>query len=298
MAVAAAPKHAPPGVRTLAHAPAELTSARLCRLGEGIGKVVYASEHWVVKRERSPREILALILIWKALRRVSHLLPPRIAEHLLGGPSKTIRLLRVFVQATALVVPRSVWFATHAGAVWKTYIRRGRRGERLARTKLAGTPLVPERITFPPIEVIIHGWPGWLRVCEAVERVEETLDQRLRKLAEAGAFSQLELWLDRFLALREAGWQRGVFSMDVHLKNFGVCGERIVLLDSGGLTTSWSEIEDRLQHEDAVEEPHLQLGLGPVLESRPDIAARFDARWKAIVNPENVLRRWPDRLGA
>ncbi len=252
----------------------------------------------MVRRERSPREILALILIWKGLRRVSHLLPARMAEHLLGGPSKTIRLLRVVVQATALLVPRSVWFATHAGEVWKTYLRRGRRGERLARTKLAGTALVPERIAFPPIEVGIRGWPGWLKVCEAIERVEETLDERLRKLANAGRFGELEMWLDRFLALREAGWQRGVFSMDVHLKNFGVCGPRIVLLDAGGLTTRWSEIEDRLEHEDTVDQPHRQLGLAPLLENRPDIAARFDARWKAIVNPSHVIGRWPAAPGA
>ena len=40
----------PAGLHLLPRAPAELTSGRLRRLGEGVGKVVYCSEHWVVKR--------------------------------------------------------------------------------------------------------------------------------------------------------------------------------------------------------------------------------------------------------
>ena len=55
--------------RVLLHAPPELTAGRLKRLGEGIGKVVYASEHWVIKRPRTPSEIVALILLWKILPR-------------------------------------------------------------------------------------------------------------------------------------------------------------------------------------------------------------------------------------
>ena len=58
--------------RAIAHAPEELTRDRLKRLGEGIGKVVYASEHWVVRRERSPREVVALIILWKVLRKRAH----------------------------------------------------------------------------------------------------------------------------------------------------------------------------------------------------------------------------------
>src|SRR5688572_17660085 len=58
--------------------PEELTRTRLLRLGEGIGKVVYASEHWVVKRERSPSAIIALIVIWKFLRRAERHLPARL----------------------------------------------------------------------------------------------------------------------------------------------------------------------------------------------------------------------------
>ena len=61
--------------RAVPHAPEELTRDRLTRLGEGIGKVVYASEHWVVKRERTPGEVVALILIWKILRQWAHMLP-------------------------------------------------------------------------------------------------------------------------------------------------------------------------------------------------------------------------------
>src|SRR6185503_1914493 len=95
------------------HAPGELTRGRLRRLGEGIGKVVYASEHWVVKRERSPSEIVALIVLWKALRKVEHVLPGRIGRRLLERPSTQLRLLRVMVQGSMRVIPKSVWFTTH-----------------------------------------------------------------------------------------------------------------------------------------------------------------------------------------
>src|SRR5690348_6459218 len=57
----------------LARPPAELTHTRLRRIGEGIGKVVYASDHWVVKRERSTHEIIALIIIWKMLSKLAHI---------------------------------------------------------------------------------------------------------------------------------------------------------------------------------------------------------------------------------
>jgi hypothetical protein len=282
-------------MRVLPHAPEELTSGRLRRLGQGVGKVVYASERWVVKRERSPSEILALIAVWKLLRSVERILPGQLGRRLLEHPGRQIRFLRLLMQGLMAILPQSIWYATHIGAIWSLYISRDLRGERLARTRLAGTGLVPERVTFPPVRVRIGGWPGWLTVSEATERVEATLFQRLAELAQAGRFEEVELWLNRFLDLRQKGWQRGVFSVDAHLKNFGVTGDRVVLLDPGGLTDSWDEIEQRLAFEDVVSEPHIQLGLGPLLGGRPDIARRFNARWKAVVTPEVVRGRWPDQ---
>jgi hypothetical protein len=142
--------------------------------------------------------------------------------------------------------------------------------------------------------VNVGGWPGWLVVCQADERVEETFDQRLAALAASGQFEELEHWLDRFLNLRQAGWQRGLFSVDAHLKNFGVIGERIVLLDTGGLTNRWSDIKQKLDFEEEVAQPHVQLGLDEILAGRPDIASRFNSRWKATVNKEVVQQHWPD----
>ncbi len=284
--------------RALAHAPEELTRGRLRRLGEGIGKVVYASEHWVVKRERSPSEIIALITLWRILRRLERHLPGRLGRRLLEKPSLTIRFLRRVMQAFVPLVPRSVWFATHIREAWKTYHFRSARGERLAEAHLAGTPLIPERVTFPPTRVSVAGWPGWLTVTEATERVEATLYRRLSDLARAGRFEKLEWWLDRFLELRQAGWQKGLFSVDAHLKNFGVTEGRVVLLDTGGLTNRWNHIEERLAFEGAAEEPHIRLGLAPLLAPRPDIAERFDTRWKATVNLAWVRQQWPGKGGA
>ncbi len=281
------------GPHLLPHAPEELTAVRLRRLGEGVGKVVYCSEHWVVKRQRHASDVIALILLWRVLRRVARLLPARLGEPLLQRPSRPLRLLRVMIRPLVLVIPRSLWLMTHIGEVWHVYHSRSVRGEELARRHLAGTSLVPERVAFPPVRVRVGGWPGWLTVSEASERVECTLYQRLADLASAGRYDQLELWLGRFLELRQSGWQRGLFSADAHLKNFGVIGDRVVLLDPGGLTDHWPEIEQRLRSQAGVDEPHLELGLGPILSGRPDIANRFNARWKEIVSRDGVLRHWP-----
>jgi hypothetical protein len=279
--------------RTLAHPPQELRGGKLDRLGEGIGKVVYASRHWVVKRERRPSEIVALIVIWKAMRRVERLLPGRLGRNLLSRPSIQLRGLRVLVQALMYPLPRTLWMASHIGQVFEVYRSRDSRGEQLARTLLTGTPLVPETVSFPPTRVRVGGWPGWLMVAEATERVECTLQDRLSELARARRFDEMEIWLDRLLETRQAGWQRGVFSLDAHLKNFGVTSDRVVLLDPGGLTDNWEEIADRLGFEDEVTRPHIQLGLEFTLRDRPDIARRFDEKWKATVNTEGVRSHWP-----
>lgn len=279
--------------RTLAYPPRELQHEKLERLGEGIGKVVYASKHWVVKRERQSSEIVALIVIWKAMRRVERLLPGRLGRNLLNRPSIQLRALRVMVQAIMRPIPRTFWMASHIGQVFELYRSRDSRGEHLARTLLTGTPLVPETVSFPPTRVRVGGWLGWLRVAEATERVECTLQDRLSELARARRFDEIELWLDRFLETRQAAWQRGVFSLDAHLKNFGVTSDRVVLLDPGGLTDNWDEIADRLGFEDQVTRPHAQLGLEFTLRDRPDIAHRFDEKWKATVNTDRVRTHWP-----
>ena len=279
----------------LTRAPAELLAGRLHRLGEGIGKVVYASQHWVVKRERSPSEILALIVVWKALRRAENILPDRVASGFREHPSRQIRLLRVAAQTVVSVLPRGWWYTTHAWEVLKQYHRSSKRGERLAELHLAGTAFVPETIQFPPVRVEVDGWPGYLTISEATERVESNLFDRLSGLARNERYDEVELWLNRLLDLRQAGWSQGVFSVDSHLKNYGVIADRVVLLDAGGLTDKWPDIERRLAFEDNVDEPHAVLGLGPILAARPDLAERFNTRWKGTVNAEVVRQRWPSR---
>ncbi len=278
----------------LAHVPAELIDGRLLRLGEGIGKVVYASPHWVVKRKRSPSEIVALILLWKLLRKFARIFPGHLGERLLQRPSKLIRFLRIVIQTVMLVVPRSVWFTTHIAEVWKVYRFRDLRGTRLAAIHLAGTGLMPKRVSFPPARINVGGWPGWLTVSEATERVDDTLFHRLTQLADVGEFAELEVWLGRFLDLRQSGWRKGLFSLDAHLKNFGVIGERIVLLDPGGLTDRWEDVEEHLNESGGpASEPHTTLGLGPMLRNRPDIAERFNSSWKEVVSLTQVREHWP-----
>jgi hypothetical protein len=273
--------------------PAELTRGPLRRLGEGIGKVVYASEHWVVCRERSPLEMVALILLWKGLRKLEWLLPGAWGRRLRDRPSRQIRFLRVMVQGAILIFPRALWFSSHIRDILRLYHRRSVRGERLANVHLTGSHLIPERIVFPPARVRIGGWPGWLVVSEAAERVETTLYQKMLYLAQEDRFAELEEWLDRLLQTRQAGWRLGLFSLDAHLKNFGAIGERIVLLDTGGLTNRWAEVEGRLEAEESMGAPHVRLGLGELLADHSEIAQRFDDRWRATINPKVVRECWP-----
>jgi hypothetical protein len=283
----------PAECRVLYEIPEELTGGSLRRLGEGIGKVVYASEHWVVCRERSPLEMVALILLWRALRKLEGLLPGAWGRRLRDRPSRQIRFLRVLVQGAILVVPRALWFSTHIRAVLRLYHRRSVRGEKLAQAHLAGSDMVPERIAFPPARVRIGGWPGWLVVSEAAERVETTLHQKMLHLAAEDRFDELEQWLDRLLQRRQEGWRMGLFSLDAHLKNYGAIGERIVLLDAGGLTNRWSEVEARLEAEESMAPPHVRLGLGALLADHSEIAQRFDERWRSAINPASVRDCWP-----
>jgi hypothetical protein len=279
----------------LRHAPEDLTRARLVRLGEGINKVVYASDHWVVKRQRRPSEIIALIIVWKFLKRLEHLLPGGFARRLMEKPGKRIRFLQLVFQVVVLPVPKAVWLATHIGSLWKWHSSREVQGQILADAYLAGTPLTPARVLFPPTRVKVRGWPGWLLVSEAMERVETTLQDRINDLARAMRFDEIENWLERFIEFRKSGWRRGVLSLDPHFKNYGIVGDRIVLLDAGGLTNNWQEIEHRLGREDEVERPHVRLGLEMTLRNRPDIAQRFDERWRAAVNVEAVQSHWPKK---
>jgi len=279
--------------RVLARAPEELTRGRLVRLGEGIGKVVYASPHWVVKRERHPSEIMALIFMWRTVRRLQRFLPRRLSQGMLEKPGRPARLLRVLLQGVVLAVPKGVWFATHMGQLWHWYARSEVRGAMLADEYLAGTTVIPECVRFPPTRVLVNRWPGWLLVEEATERVEMTLHDRINELARARRFDEIEVWLERFLELRQSGWRQGVFSLDAHLKNYGVMDQRVVLLDTGGLTNRWSDIEAQLGLQDEFLSPHVGLGLDMTLRDRPDIAERFDARWKAVVNPAAVRGIWP-----
>jgi len=289
---------APSDARVLTRAPEDLTRGRLVRLGEGINKVVYASDHWVVKRERRPSEIIALIWVWKILRRLEHVLPGRLGRRLLEKPGRQVRLLRLLLQPVVLAIPRGVWLATHIGSLWTWHSSRETQGRMLADAYLAGTNLVPEHVTFPPTRVKVGAWPGWLIASEATERVETTLQDRINDLARALRFDDIEVWLERFLDLRKCGWQRGVFSMDPHLKNYGVVGDRVVLLDAGGLTDKWPEIETRLRNQEDFGSPHVRLGLEMTLRDRPDIAERFDERWRAMVNPETIRELWPQASSA
>jgi hypothetical protein len=81
--------------------------------------------------------------------------------------------------------------------------------------------------------------------------------------------------------------------LDAHLQNFGVLGERVVLLDTGGLTNRWEDVAAGLEAGERFLSPHARLGLEMTLRDRPDIAERFDTQWRLTVNADSVRQQWP-----
>ena len=247
---------ATPPLRVLAQAPAELTQGRLKRLGEGIGKVVSASEHWVGKRERTPSEVVALIVLASGESSGS-----------LGGSCRSV----------SAAICSSGLPAARSGSP-RTFVRSG--ANPTARAPGASVS------------------PGVLTVSKATERVEAILFDRLAELAAADRFDEFEHWLEQLLLTRHSGWRLGLFSLDAHLKNYGIVQGRVVLIDPGGLTNQLVDIEEKLARERHGMAPHVRLGLEPLLADHPEIAARFDARWRETVHPDVLREVWAkDRLG-
>jgi hypothetical protein len=60
------------------------------------------------------------------------------------------------------------------------------------------------------------------------------------------------------------------------------------------VTNRWQDISARLSKDEQVQEPHIQLGLESLLADRPEVAQRFNERWKQMVNIESVREHWPD----
>jgi hypothetical protein len=166
---------------------------------------VYASEHWVVKRERSPFEVVAIIVLWNALRKVKHVLPRGWVDRLLRGPSREIRFLRVLVQTAMMVIPKSLWYTTHIRKAWRVYVSRDMRGQRLAEAHLHGTGLVPQTVQFPPAVVRVAGWPGRLTVSSATERVDSTLHDRLVSYLRRAALRRSKIGWESFLSYGNQG---------------------------------------------------------------------------------------------
>ncbi len=188
-------------LRALDRAPEELTAGRLKRIGEGVGKVVYATQHWVVKRDRGASEIIALILIWRMLKRLERFLPRRLAARWASHPSTALRVLRMAVQTVVSLVPKTFWFSTHWGRIWQKFVHRDVRGEYLAVKHLSGTSLVPETVTFPHAGA---GWRlAWMAGGDRGHRARGgNLYDRLRKLAAESRWNEVERWLERLLELR------------------------------------------------------------------------------------------------
>jgi hypothetical protein len=136
-----------------------------------------------------------------------------------------------------------------------------------------------------------------MMAASAEERAECSLIQKLETLATLGQFDEIEIWLNRFIEFRRRAWSEGVFSADPHLKNYGVIGKRIVLLDFGGLTMDLKVVEDHLQETNGHRRPDQRLRLEKILEKRPDIAGRFNANWDNLMQLSVVRDAWQNGAG-
>jgi len=154
----------------------------------------------------------------------AHLLPAILAISFFEG----IRLIRFFAcsHADRYGDRSEEYLADHAHRRrMEAYRLRDLRGTKLAHCAPGRNQLIPERVIFHG-RVKVGGWPGWLTVQEATERVDATLQQRWLNWPARENFEHLETWLDAF-SIFVNRMAAGTFSLDAHLQNFGVCGDRI-----------------------------------------------------------------------
>ena len=278
----------------VSHIPEELTLGTLRRLGEGIGKVVYASEHWVVSRERTPLEMVALIVLWKALRKLERLLPGAWGKTLRDRPSRQIRFLRVLVQGAIVVVPRALWFSSHIRDVLRLYHRRSVRGRETGANSFGRIRTDSGAHRVPP------GARSHWRLARMADglRGQRTggFDAPSEDDAAGGGGSFRGAGSVARTPARDApgGMAAGtVFAGRTSEKlrhhwrahcPFGH-GRADEPLGGSGKAVGGGRVQPT--------EPHVRLGLGELLEEHAEIARRFDQRWKDTINTEVVRECWP-----
>jgi glycosyltransferase involved in cell wall biosynthesis len=284
---------------------AELTRARLERVGSGFEKIVLGSPRWVVKIPRGDRGFVAALLATAVVARARHRLgrwsgggrrwPPGPAPRRWPAAPWGVRagwnLLQLGLSAALTLVPERIWRASGAGRRARWLRTQARRCEQVAVRRLEGTPLVPRRVELPPTRIRDARWGRRMTVTTAFQRVDRTLLDEARRCARLGRCQELERWLDCFLAFQTDLWRRGVFfGVSNPFENHGVLGERVVLIDYSGLIDDPRKIRGTLE---TVRARWLESAAGLCAPVPPGSGEAFEQKLGEMLQPSVVRRYWP-----
>ena len=141
-------------------------------MGEGWQNRAFGSKHWVVKKPRRFREMLAIQMVSKLSALLRKFLPNKISSSLVVTervreilPSDAlivrgrtaIRItLQILLEVLLTLIPRFLLDRTKtAQLISETY-----QGERLAMDRLSGTGLIPKRVHLGAAWVKVKGFRG------------------------------------------------------------------------------------------------------------------------------------------
>ena len=285
---------------------AEFTGAPLERVGSGFESIVYGSTCWVVKVPRDERglaaSLLATVVVGRALR------PLRTCGGAPGnrepagaamafcrdrrGPTPVARGARG-LPAILIMVPERSWRGSGIERRARWLRARAEECQRLAMRCLDGTPLVPRRVELPPTRIRTARWGRRRTVTTAYQRVDRTLWDEALRCGRLGRVDELDRWLDRFLSFQIMLWRRGVlFAASNPYENHGVLGDRLVLLDHGGLIEDPRTIRLSL---DTVRTRWLEQTRDLYTTARSTASCEpFGQRLSDLLQPSAVRMHWPN----
>jgi glycosyltransferase involved in cell wall biosynthesis len=282
---------------------AELSRARLERVGSGFEKIVFGSTSWVVKIPRGERglaaSLLATAVVGRTLRSLTAWTEGRQGTRLAlglrsrpGGARRLWNVLQGVFRAVLTMVPERWWRGSGVERRVRWLRARADECQRLAVRRLDGTPLVPQRVEFSPIQIRTARWGRRRTVTTAYQRVDRTLWEEACRCRRLGRFEEFDGWLDRFLSFQTELWRRGVFlGVSNPFENHGVLGDRLVLVDYSGLMEDPQAIRLTL---DTVRARWLEEARGLSTMGRPGASREaFEQRLSGLMQSSAVRRYWP-----
>ncbi|MBZ0165314.1 MAG: rhomboid family intramembrane serine protease, partial [Candidatus Omnitrophica bacterium] len=310
--VAARSKAAGKPVTFEAKVRAEITAQPLVRIGQGWQKVVYASDNWVVQQEWSIAAAATIVKRSRLLNKYIRRFVPNTTLASLRNPN-TFTVKQFAVKIAKIIVFRAMFFTlwslfkmmprfvlqrTHSGRAILAHRDEARQAEDILKNSaLANSDYIPRRYSIKPTKVRLAGHLFSVTTTQVVERADNTLHDHLAMLVAEGRVEEAKEWLDRFLRMQVMLWEMGLFEYTFQPGNYGVIGQRLVLLDHGEMTNRHDEINVKLArwHDEAYvwTVSSFERAFGP---EHQDIVQEYFERMTRLINKEAIEQHWPEAI--